>query len=175
MDVDALLGLLSYGVALLLVVVGLAAALRIVPEQQRLVVFRLGRFAGVVGPGLVFLLPFLDRGVAVDLRERVRRIEGETMLTQDGKRVAVTLVWSYQVVDPARSLLEVEDLEAAIQEMTATALRSEVGSQDRYDLLNNQEQVGAQLLDWLGQLVTPWGVEVRNVDIRIRPAQTGTA
>jgi len=144
----------------------LSAALRIAPEHQRLVVFRLGRFLGVYGPGLSFLIPFLDRAVAVDLRERVRRIEGEVMLTQDRKRITADLVWSYQIVDPARSVLEVEDLEAAAQEMAIVTLRSVIGSMERYDLFENREQASARLQDRLGQIVEPWGAEVRHVEVR---------
>jgi len=164
--VDSILSLLPCGLALLLILLGLAAALRIVPEHQRLVVFRLGRFAGVHGPGLFFLFPFVDRAVAVDLRERARRVEGEQILTQDRKQVTVDLLWSYQVVDPARSILEVEDLEATAQEMITMTLRSVVGSMDRYDLFENREPVSAQLFDRLSQIVEPWGAEVRSVEIR---------
>jgi regulator of protease activity HflC (stomatin/prohibitin superfamily) len=144
----------------------LASALRISPEYQRLVVFRLGRFLGVQGPGISLLIPLVDRAVAVDLRERVQRVEGETILTQDRKRVAIDLVWSYQVVDPARSVLEVEDLESAAHEILAVTLRSVAGSMERHDLFANREQVGRRLRDELGQTVRPWGVEVRSLEIR---------
>jgi regulator of protease activity HflC (stomatin/prohibitin superfamily) len=167
--VDSLLSLLPCGLALLLAVFVLAAALRIVPEHQRMVVFRLGRYVGVYGPGLLFLLPVVDRAVPVDLRERVRRIEGETLLTQDRKRVTVDLVWSYQIVDPAKSILEVADLEAAIQVMTGTLLKSVVGNTSSQDLLTNRDLVSAELLILLSQSVEPWGAEIRNVEVRVRP------
>ena len=155
-------------VAVLLVVVAVLvwAALRTVPEHERLVVFRFGRFAGVHGPGLVLIIPFLDQAVPVDLREQVRVLEGQTATTRDNKRVVLDVVWSYQIVDPAKSVLEVYDLETAAQDMAATALRTVAGRFERYDLLHDRDLARAELHSRLVSIVEPWGVEVRDVEIR---------
>lgn len=142
-----------------------AAALRVVPEHQRLVVFRLGRFMGVNGPGLLFLMPFVDRAVVVDLRERVKKIEGETLTTRDEKRVVVDVVWSYKVVDAAHSVLEVENLESAMREMVVTELRAVVGGLARGEVMTAREQARDEMHRRLGEIVEAWGVEMGQVEI----------
>jgi regulator of protease activity HflC (stomatin/prohibitin superfamily) len=88
----------------------LAVVIRIIPETQRLVVFRLGRYLGVRGPGLVLLLPAIDRGIKVDLREQERSLPGQNILTGDKYPVTVETHWSYKIIDPMASELEVEEL-----------------------------------------------------------------
>jgi regulator of protease activity HflC (stomatin/prohibitin superfamily) len=147
-------------------VVWLAASVRVVSEHQRIVVFRLGRFVGVYGPGLSLLIPLLDRAVPVDLREQVRKVEGEEVLTRDNSRVNVDLVWAYQVTDPAKAVLEVADLEAASQEMATTVLRSVIGDMARSDVLREREQVRSRIDARLREIVEPWGVELTTVEVR---------
>jgi regulator of protease activity HflC (stomatin/prohibitin superfamily) len=158
--------LLAVAVVLVVVAVLVWAALRTVPEHKRLVVFRFGRFAGVHGPGLVLIIPFLDQAVPVDLREQVRALEGQTATTRDNERVVLDVVWSYQIVDPARSVLEVQDLEVSSQDMAAAALRTVAGHFERYDLLHDRGLARAKLHSRLVEIVEPWGVEVRDVEIR---------
>ena len=151
---------------LVMSVLAVAVALRIVQEHTRLVVFRLGRFLGVRGPGLLLLLPFVDRAVAVDLRQQVRRLEGQAATTQDDKRVTVDLVWSYRIVDPACSVLAVENLEAALQEMSATLLRTAVAATTREELFRDHEPTRAQIHARLCQVAEPWGIDIEEVEIR---------
>src|SRR5690554_5262529 len=97
-------------------------AIRIVPEYQRLVVFRLGRSIGAKGPGIVFLIPVIDRAVKVDLREQVREIPHQTAITKDNASISVDFIWYYKVLDPTESVLQVGNFEVAAQGMATTTL-----------------------------------------------------
>ena len=98
------------GLALLLFAF-LASAIRIVPEYKRLVVFRLGRCVGTKGPGIVLLIPVIDRAVKVDLREQVREIPHQTSITKDNAPISIDFLWYYKVLDPAESVLQVGNFE----------------------------------------------------------------
>ena len=102
------------GAAVVFFVVLLATAIRVVPEYQRLVVFRLGRCVGSKGPGIVFLVPIIDRGVSTDLREQVREIPHQTSITKDNAAISVDFIWYYKVLDPTES----------VQTMTAFIVQS---------------------------------------------------
>ena len=101
------------GVVVLGVLALIASAIRIVPEYQRLVVFRLGRCVGSRGPGIVFLIPVVDRAVKVDLREQVREIPHQTSITKDNAPISIDFLWYYKVLDPTESVLQVGNFEAA--------------------------------------------------------------
>ena len=103
------------GVVLVLGFVFLANAVKIVPEYQRLVVFRLGRSVGPKGPGLILLIPVIDRAVKVDLREQVREIPHQTAITKDNAGISVDFIWYYKVLDPTESVLQVGNFEVAAQ------------------------------------------------------------
>jgi regulator of protease activity HflC (stomatin/prohibitin superfamily) len=104
-----------------------ATAIRIVPEYRRLVVFRLGRCIGAKGPGLVFLIPFIDIGQNVDLREQVREIPHQTSITKDNAPISIDFLWYYKVLDPTESVLQVGNFEMAAQGMATTTLRAVIG------------------------------------------------
>lgn len=144
----------------------LATALRIAPEYQRLVVFRLGRFLGVYGPGLFFLLPFIDRAVKVDLREQVRHIQDGAVLTADDAQVTVDVLWNYRVIDPAQATLAVADLPGALQETATATLRAVVGDMTLNQVLAERGQVAAETHARLRQAIASWGVEVTNLQVR---------
>ena len=101
------------GAVLILLVVFLAAAIKIVPEYRRIVVFRLGRCIGAKGPGLILLIPFVDRPVTVDLREQVREIPAQQSITQDNAPLSIDFLWYYKVFDPVQSVLQVQNFELA--------------------------------------------------------------
>ena len=105
------------GVIILAAIVFLASAIRIVSEYQRLVIFRLGRCLGEKGPGLVILIPFIDRGTKVDLREQVREIPHQTSITLDNAPIAIDFIWYYKIIDASQSVLQVGNFEAASQGM----------------------------------------------------------
>lgn len=159
--------LLCVGGALLIVVVLLImAAIRIVPEFQRLVVFRLGRSIGEKGPGLVFLIPVIDSAVKVDLREQVREIPHQTSITKDNAAISVDFIWYYKVLDPTDSVIQVGNLESAAQGMATTTLRSVIGGISLDDVLSEREHINNMLRARLDEVTERWGVKVTNVEIR---------
>lgn len=158
--------LCAVGAVLLIVVALLAAAIRIVSEYQRLVVFRLGRAIGARGPGLVFLIPIVDRAVTVDLREQVREIPHQTSITKDNASISVDFIWYYKVLDPLESVLQVGNFEAAAQGMATTTLRAVIGGIQLDDVLSEREHINSMLRTRLDEVTERWGVKVTNVEIR---------
>jgi len=154
------------GAVLVVGVIFLAQAIRIVPEYQRLVVFRLGRCVGEKGPGLIFLIPVVDRAVKVDLREQVREIPHQTAITKDNASISVDFIWYYKILDPTESVLQVGNFEAAAQGMATTTLRAVIGGISLDDALSEREHINAMLRTRLDEVTERWGVKVTNVEIR---------
>lgn len=148
------------------VVIFLAAAIKVVPEYKRLVVFRLGRCIGPRGPGLVILIPFVDRPVIVDLREQVREIPTQASITQDNAPVSVDFLWYYKVFDPVQSVLQVQNFELAAQGIATTTLRSVIGGIMLDGVLSEREKINTALRARLDEVTERWGVKVTNVEIR---------
>lgn len=144
----------------------LASAIRVVPEYNRLVVFRLGRCIGSKGPGLVLLIPIIDRAVRVDLREQVREIPHQNSITQDNAAVSVDFIWYYKILDPTMSVLQVANFEAAAQGMATTTLRAVIGGILLDDVLSKREHINNLLRTRLDEVTERWGVKVTNVEIR---------
>lgn len=144
----------------------LATAIRIVPEYQRLVVFRLGRCVGAKGPGVVFLIPVVDRGVKTDLREQVREIPHQTAITSDNAGISIDFIWYYKILDPTESVLQVGNFEAAAQGMATTTLRAVIGGIPLDDVLVEREHINNLLRARLDEVTERWGVKVTNVEIR---------
>jgi len=144
----------------------IAQAIRIVPEYQRLVVFRLGRCIGEKGPGLIFLIPVIDRATRVDLREQVREIPHQTAITKDNASISVDFIWYYKVLDPTESVLQVGNFEAAAQGMATTTLRAVIGGIPLDDALSEREHINSMLRTRLDEVTERWGVKVTNVEIR---------
>jgi len=152
-----------------IVVIGfvfLANAIRIVPEYQRLVVFRLGRCVGARGPGIVILIPVVDRGVRVDLREQVREIPQQTSITNDNAPISIDFLWYFKVVDPTQSVLQVGNFEAAAAGIAATTLRAVIGGIMLDEVLSQREHINTMLRTRLDEVTERWGVKVTNVEIR---------
>ena len=150
----------------LLLFLCLASAIRIVPEDQRLVVFRLGRCVGPKGPGIVLLIPVIDRAVKVDLREQVREIPHQTSITKDNAPISIDFLWYYKVLDPAESVLQVGNFEVAAQGMATTTLRAVIGGIPLDDVLSEREHINTMLRTRLDEVTERWGVKVTNVEIR---------
>lgn len=154
------------GAILVLGFIFLANAIRIVPEYQRLVVFRLGRSVGAKGPGIVLLIPVIDRAVRVDLREQVREIPHQTAITKDNASISVDFIWYYKVLDPTESVLQVGNFEVAAQGMATTTLRAVIGGIPLDDVLSEREHINTMLRTRLDEVTERWGVKVTNVEIR---------
>jgi regulator of protease activity HflC (stomatin/prohibitin superfamily) len=150
----------------ILLVIFLMTAIRIVPEYQRLVVFRLGRCVGQKGPGLVLLIPIIDKAVRVDLREQVREIPHQTSITSDNAPISIDFLWYYKVLDPSQSILQVGNFEVAAQGMATTTLRAVIGGIPLDDVLSQREHINTTLRTKLDEVTERWGVKVTNVEIR---------
>jgi regulator of protease activity HflC (stomatin/prohibitin superfamily) len=154
------------GAAVLSALVLLGFSVRIVREYQRVVLFRLGRSMGIKGPGLVFINPVTDRTSLVDLRERFLEIPQQTAITQDNASISIDFIIFYKVVDPAMSVLEVQNFAAAAQNVAATTLRSVVGDMVLDDVLSKREEMNASLRVRLDDVTERWGVRVTTVEVR---------
>lgn len=144
----------------------IANAIRIVPEYQRLVVFRLGRSIGAKGPGIIFLIPIVDRAVRVDLREQVREVPHQTSITKDNAPISIDFLWYHKVLDPAESVLQVGNFEVAAAGIAATTLRAVIGGIPLDDVLSEREHINNMLRARLDEVTERWGVKVTNVEIR---------
>ncbi len=154
------------GALLVLGLVFLLYAIRIVPEYQRLVVFRLGRSIGAKGPGIVLLIPGIDRAVKVDLREQVREIPHQTSITKDNAPISIDFLWYYKVLDPTESVLQVGNFDVAAQGMATTTLRAVIGGMPLDNVLSDREHINTMLRTRLDEVTERWGVKVTNVEIR---------
>lgn len=154
------------GFIILIILVIFASAVRVVPEYQRLVVFRLGRSVGAKGPGIVLLIPFVDRATKVDLREQVREIPHQTSITKDNAPISIDFLWYYKVLDATESVLQVGNFEAAAQGMATTTLRAVIGGIPLDDVLSEREHINNMLRTRLDEVTERWGVKVTNVEIR---------
>ena len=151
----------------LVAVVLIANAIRIVPEYKRLVVFRLGRVIPKPrGPGLVFLIPIVDRAVSVDLREQVREVPHQTAITKDNAPISIDFLWYYKVVVPAESVLNVQNFELAAAGIATTTLRAVIGGIPLDEVLSEREHINTMLRTRLDEVTERWGVKVTNVEIR---------
>jgi len=154
------------GAVLILLVFFLATAIKIVPEYRRIVVFRLGRCIGAKGPGLIILIPIVDRPVMVDLREQVREIPAQQSITQDNAPLSIDFLWYYKVFDPVQSVLQVQNFELAAQGIATTTLRSVIGGILLDGVLSEREKINTALRARLDEVTERWGVKVTNVEIR---------
>jgi len=141
-------------------------AIRIIPEYQRLVVFRLGRSVGEKGPGIVFLIPVVDSARKVDLREQVREIPHQTSITKDNAAISVDFIWYYKVLDAEASVIQVGNFESAAEGMATTTLRAVIGGIPLDDVLSERDHINDMLRTRLDEVTERWGVKVTNVEIR---------
>jgi regulator of protease activity HflC (stomatin/prohibitin superfamily) len=153
-------------VLLLVLVFIIASSIRIVREYERAVIFRLGRCIGAKGPGIVFLIPFVDRPVIVDLRERYLEVARQTCITKDNAPVDIDFLIYYKVVDPLMSTLQVRNFEGAAVGMATTILRAVVGDILLDDVLARREEINSILRLKLDEVTERWGIKVSSVEIR---------
>jgi regulator of protease activity HflC (stomatin/prohibitin superfamily) len=157
---------LAYALLLVLAVVFIAAAVRILREYQRGVVFTLGRFTGVKGPGLILLVPFVQQMVRVDLRVVVQDVPTQDVISRDNVSVKVNAVLYFRIVDPERAIIAVEDFMAATSQLAQTTLRSVLGKHDLDEMLAERDRLNADIQEILDQQTDSWGIKVTNVEIK---------
>ncbi|MHB0857083.1 MAG: SPFH domain-containing protein [Anaerolineae bacterium] len=158
--------LILWGAVLVALLALVAAAVRIVPEYRRLVVFRLGRSLGARGPGLIVLIPFVDSGQLVDLRETFFDVPPQTCITADNASVSIDFLVYDKVIDPERSVLEVENFTGAARGLAITTLRAVVGAMDLDDVLSKRDEINRILHEKLDDVTDRWGIRVTAVEIR---------
>lgn len=150
----------------LFVIIILAMAVRIVPEYRRLVVFRLGRCQGARGPGLILLIPYVDRGVMTDLREAFFDVPPQTCITADNAALSIDFLVYDRVIDPVRSVLEVENFTGAARGLAITTLRAVVGAMSLDDVLSKRDEINRIMHEKLDEVTDRWGIRVTAVEIR---------
>ncbi|MFO7698092.1 MAG: SPFH domain-containing protein [Anaerolineae bacterium] len=153
-------------ILVLLGIIILAMAIRIVPEYKRLVLFRLGRCLGARGPGLILLIPYIDRGVMTDLREAFFDVPPQTCITADNASVSIDFLVYDKVIDPVRSVLEVENFTGAARGLAITTLRAVVGAMNLDDVLSKRDDINSVLHQKLDEVTDRWGIRVTAVEIR---------
>jgi regulator of protease activity HflC (stomatin/prohibitin superfamily) len=142
------------------------ASIRILREYERAVVFRLGRLSGQRGPGVIFLVPFVDRMVRVTLRTITQQIPPQEVITRDNVPARVTAVTYFRVVDPSKSIVQVQDPLAATSQIAQTTLRSVLGRADLDTLLAERERLNEDLQHVIDDQTEPWGIKVTTVEIK---------
>jgi regulator of protease activity HflC (stomatin/prohibitin superfamily) len=152
--------------SLLLLLALAAAAVRVVQEYERGVVFRLGRLVGAKGPGIFFLLPVIDRMVRVDLRVVTLDVPAQEAITRDNVTVRVNAVVFFRVVRPTDAIVQVEDFRRATWNISQTTLRNVLGQSMLDELLANREQVNLKLQQIIDEQTEPWGVKVTIVEVK---------
>lgn len=149
-----------------IVVVFIASGLRILNEYERGVVFRLGRLTSLRGPGLIFIIPIIDKMVKVGLRTIVLDVPPQDVITKDNVSVKVNAVVYFKVVDPRQAVIDVEDYYYATSQLSQTTLRSILGESELDELLTARENINHKLEKILDEETDPWGVKVTNVEIK---------
>ena len=162
------LSLVALGILIVILILALRAIIHIVPEYQRLIVFRLGSFEKTAGPGIVLLLPPPIQSVAqtVDLREFVVEIPQQTCITKDNAPISIDFLIYQKVVEPKDSFLNIQNFRQAIQGIATTTLRAVVGNIPLDDVLAKREQINEELRVKLDDITHRWGVKVTNVEIK---------
>jgi regulator of protease activity HflC (stomatin/prohibitin superfamily) len=153
-------------VVLLLALALASASVRILREYERGVVFRLGRLVDQKGPGVVLLIPFVDRMVRVSLRTVTQQIPPQEVITRDNVPARVTAVTYYHVVDPNKSVVEVQDVISATSQIAQTTLRSVLGKAELDTLLAERERLNEDLQKIIDDQTEPWGIKVTAVEIK---------
>jgi regulator of protease activity HflC (stomatin/prohibitin superfamily) len=155
------------GAVLVFAFIVLVNAIRVVPEYQRLVVLRLGRvLTAPKGPGIVFLIPIVDRPVKVDLREQIREVPHQVSITKDNAPISIDFLWYFKVVEPTASVVAVGNFELSAAGMATTTLRSVIGGIALDEVLSQRENINTTLRQKLDEVTERWGVKVTNVEIR---------
>ncbi len=153
-------------IVLIALVVLLLAAVKVVKEYERMVIFRLGRLVGAKGPGLFFIIPIVDRFVKVDLRTVTLDVPSQEAITRDNITVRVNAVVYFRVVDPNAAIVNVEDYRRATWNIGQTTLRNVLGQSELDELLQHRDTINARLQQIIDETTEPWGIKVSIVEIR---------
>ncbi|HVN97006.1 MAG TPA: slipin family protein [Syntrophorhabdaceae bacterium] len=157
----------AYIFIIVLIVFFLASAIKVLNEYERGVIFRLGRVLGAPkGPGLIILIPIIDRMTKVSLRTVVLDIPPQDVITRDNVSIKVNAVVYFRVIDPMKAIIDVENFLYATSQLSQTTLRSVLGQAELDDLLSHREQLNEKLQEILDTHTEPWGIKVSNVEVK---------
>ena len=159
-------GLFTTVAILVLVIFFLSAALRILKEYERGVIFRLGRIINAKGPGLIILIPIVDKMLKVSLRLVAMDVDPQDVITRDNVSVKVNAVIYFRVIDPVKAIVEVENYSYAMSQLAQTTLRSVCGQAELDDLLSEREKINTELQEILDTHTDPWGIKVATVELK---------
>ena len=148
------------------VIIILANALKVLPEYERGVVFRLGRFAGIKGPGLVIIIPFIDKLVRVSLRVITLDVPSQDIITRDNVSIKVNAVVYFRVIEPEKAIIAVQDYLYATSQISQTTLRSVLGEAELDELLASRDKINKDLQQIIDEQTDPWGIKVSLVEIK---------
>ncbi len=151
---------------ILVVVVILISAVRIVPEYERGVIFRLGRLVEAKGPGLFFIIPVIDKMVKVSLRTVVLDVPVQEVITKDNVPASVNAVCYFRVMDPSKAIVEVQNFVMATSQVAQTTLRSVVGEAELDEVLSEREKLNSKLQTIIDKATDPWGIKVSMVEVK---------
>ncbi len=156
------------GILLLLMILTiiLSRSLRVVREWERLIVLRLGKYVGIRGPGLILLVPFVDRGLIVDTRLHTVDVPKQEVITRDNVTIKVDAVVYYRVIDPERAVLRVRDYNYAIALLAQTTLRDVIGQMELDDVLSKREEINRKIQNIIDSITESWGIKVSMVTIK---------
>ncbi len=153
-----------FGVVIVVILV--ISAIKILKEYERGVIFRFGRLRGAKGPGLIIIIPFVDKMIKVDLRTVTMDVPPQDIITHDNVPVKVNAVVYFRVMDPARSIVKIEKYVLATSQIAQTTLRSVLGQVELDDLLARREKINKELQKIIDEQTDPWGVKVSTVEIK---------
>jgi len=151
---------------IILTVFFLSAAIRILNEYERGVIFRLGRVIKAKGPGLIILIPIVDKMVKVSMRLVVMDVDPQDVITKDNVSVKVNAVIYFRVIEPIKAIIEVEEYNYAMSQLAQTTLRSVCGQAELDELLSAREKINSQLQEILDMHTDPWGIKVATVELK---------
>lgn len=165
---EALAGLLFVfgGVLGFIILIIIIRSFRVLNEYERGVIFRLGKFSAVKGPGLIILIPILDRMIKLSLRTIALDVPAQDIITKDNVSVKVNAVVYFRVYDPNKAIIQVEDYMYATSLISQTTLRTVTGQGDLDDLLTHRELVNSRLRELIDKETEPWGIQVQNVELK---------
>ena len=164
---EELIGLLPVVAVAFLVIASLVgAAVKVVQEYERGVIFRLGRLVGARGPGLFFIIPFIDRMVKIDLRTVTLDIPSQEAITRDNVTVRVNAVAYFRVTDPEEAVVRIENYMLATMQIAQTTMRSVLGQSELDELLSKREEINQRLQQIIDEQTAPWGIKVSIVEVK---------
>src|SRR5271157_3434543 len=157
---------IAYVYLIIFFVIIIFLMLKIVTEYERLVVFRLGKYLKVKGPGLVVIIPGVDRPVKVGLRTVTLDVPPQDVITKDNVSISVNAVVYFRIIHPEKAIIEVEDYMFATSQISQTTLRSVLGQSELDDLLAQREKINERLQEIIDLATDPWGIKVSNVEVK---------